>query len=177
MKFDFFTTNSHAAGSRRQGPWTKNQVVGRIADELAAYNVKANRSKLMIPGDIDLSLEFIADNYADPSTLDLNASIFYLLHDGPIFWVDLVSLIHQLTPSKGRPLSIRKTEDWDGSRVRRDCMEALGPLCAILSKKQLRDEFMAGAAVTVLGKNMKLPNSGDDAWILGSAVAILKKAQ
>lgn len=121
--------------------WTKNLVLGKIANELSALNPALNGNTMSFRDCPELTIDFIASNYSEKDELNLNGSIMVKNGDELSFLLDLFSQCKTAYGKKYRGLHIFKDEEWEGSQLQKECREVFLPLIRDLFDPAKRQEL------------------------------------
>lgn len=155
--FDFL---KHKPAYKKRGDgkkWTKNQAIKAIAEEFGSLHVTVRGNVILVPSVSALSVEFISSNFSDPGELELNGSIFFKVGNQEVMWEDLFSYAKGVYGERYRGLHLYRDEEWEGSRLQKECREAYLPLLSILVDEKKRGAFLNGQEVQYKGKAVVPP--------------------
>jgi hypothetical protein len=113
-------------------PLTKNIVLKKISEEFKQHGLETillgNEIILQEINNEIIGVSFGISNYADKDKVELISSIFLKNGDKYRTWQDLFSICKSVYGMKYRALVIHKDEQWNGSNIRKECLEVYIPL-------------------------------------------------
>lgn len=161
--FNIFMRNSR---SQTRQALNRKSVLNAFASELKPLKTHVNGNKIIVGDNTVVKLEFISNNYADKTEIDLNANIIVSIEGDTYEWVDLFHLIKSMQSISGqRPLNIKKTGSWKGSSFQQQVQQIIKPVLIMLISGDHRDEFLNGKKVDIGGSVLQLSENKDDEWI------------
>lgn len=151
MKWLFKKKSDYARRSDGK-KWTKNLALKQIAQEWVSLKPALKGNLMTFAGDPYLQIEFIASNYGEENELNLNGTIAFQIGDKYLFWCDLFGYAKCCYGQKYQALSLHKDEQWEGSRIQKECQEVFLPMLSVVLSPQTRLSFMNGKPVQFKGK-------------------------